>query len=121
MRDHSFMSLIKEMTPMQRSVCNRLEESNADLIWYGGKVDTWPLRVSVKNREDQSLFAINTRQKKKYLRLEFRSIDYDGEFASPTQHLNFDRYFDFVDEEDVEEDISVASKIISTIKMNYKT
>ena len=103
------------MNDNQRTALKMLESMHPDLSWHGGKVDTRPLRVSIKNKSDQSMAAINTRELKAFLRLEFRSRDYDGPKASPTKHRDFDRKYDLIDPDDVSE----ASKIISAIKKNY--
>ena len=115
MKTNSFITILKEMNNSQRTALEELESMHSDLVWHGGKVDTSPLRVSIKNTSNQSMAAINTRERKAFLRLEFRSRDYDGPKASPTRNRYFDRKYDLVDPDDTLD----ASGIISAIKQNY--
>ena len=103
------------MNDSQRKALEALESMHSDLVWHGGKVDTSPLRVSIKNISGKNMAAINTRERKAFLRLEYRSRDYDGPKASPTRHRIFDRKYDLVDLDDTLD----ASGIISAIKQNY--
>lgn len=115
MKTDSFITILKEMDQNQKKVLEELENLHSDLVWHGGKVDTSPLRVSIKNMSDQSMAAINTRKRKAFLRLEFRKKDYNGPGASPTNHKDFNRKYDLVDPDDIYE----ASKILKNIKQNY--
>jgi hypothetical protein len=116
MKTNSFIAILKEMNNSQRTTLEELESMHSDLVWHGGKIDTRPLRVSIKSISDQSMAAINTRERKAFFRLEFRSRDYDGPKASPTGHIGFDRKYDIVESDDTLD----ASGIISAIKQNYE-
>ena len=115
MQTLQFKSLFEAMNPTQQSVLEELEKVHSELMWDGGKVDTRPLRVSIKNMNGKSMAAINTREKGAFLRLEFRSIDYNGYHGFPTQHRNFDKAYDLFGYSNV----AIASEIISVIKQKY--
>lgn len=115
MKTPEFETLLKAMNSRQRSALEELEQSHSDIIWDGGQVATRPLRVSVKNNNERSMAAINTREKDAFLRLEFRSRDYKGPHGTFTRHRNFDKAYDLF----TYSDINIASDIIRIIKQNY--
>jgi len=115
MRIESFEIILKSMTAAQREALVELEMQHPDLVWTGGKNSARPLRVSVKSQNGRSIAAFNTRVRRSFLRLEFRSRDYDGAEALRTGHRDFDRAYDLVSAEST----TVATRIISVIKNNY--
>ena len=115
MQTSQFKALLEAMNPAQQSVLKELEKVHSELMWDGGKVDTRPLRVSIKNTDGKSMAAINTREKDAFLRLEFRSRDYNGHHGFPTQHRNFDKAYDLF----AHSNVAIASEIISVIKQKY--
>ena len=115
MQTSRFKAVLEAMNPTQQSALEELEKVHSELMWDGGKVDTRPLRVSIKNMDGKSMAAINTREKDTFLRLEFRSIDYNGYHGFPTQHRNFDKAYDLFGYSNV----AIASEIISVIKQKY--
>ncbi len=115
MKTTAFEYLLKEMTPTQQAALEELERNHSELLWDGGKVETKPLRVSIKNVNGKSMGAVNTREKDSFLRLEFRGRDYAGPRIITTGHKNFDKAFDLINYSDVIE----ASNIIASIKQRY--
>lgn len=115
MKTNKFTALIDAMSSMQKEALIKLEEDHPDLIWDGGKINTRPLRVSIKNSSGRNISAINTREKDAFLRLEFRSKDYNGTHSFFTQHKNFDKAYDIVRLSD----INIASEILNSVKTNY--
>lgn len=114
MRTPAFDALLNEMEQTQKHALEQLASNHQDLLWDGGKINTWPLRVSIK-KNNRSIAAINTRRKEAYLRIEFRGKDYNGIHCKPTKHKAFDKCYDLVNNSSID----VASEIISEIKEHY--
>jgi hypothetical protein len=114
MKDKKFDLIFELLNGSQKEVVKYIKNEHPDVEFRGGSPDTHPLRIPLF-AGGNSFCVINTRKREALLRLEFRSRDYNGPFASPTRHKNFDRKFDIVHESDKEK----ASKIISKIKSNY--
>ena len=51
MQTSRFKAVLEAMNPTQQSALEELEKGHSELMWDGGKVDTRPLRVSIKNIE----------------------------------------------------------------------
>ena len=115
MKTPAFENLLNRMNPTQQSALEELAKMHPDLTWDGGKPDTRPLRVSIKNAHGRNIAAINTREKDSFLRLEFRSADYSGPNSFGTNHRNFNRAFDLI----TASSISKAADIVSVVKQNY--
>lgn len=114
MENKNFELIYGCLSGSQKAVVSYLKKEHPDIQFKGGSPDTYPLRIPLFVNE-RSISVLNTRKREAILRLEFRSKDYNGTFASPTHHKNFDRKFDIVQQSDAEK----ASKIISEIKPNY--
>ena len=67
MRTPAFDALLNEMEQTQKHALEQFASNHQDLLWDGGKINTWPLRVSIK-KNNRSIAAINTRRKEAYLR-----------------------------------------------------
>lgn len=112
MRTGRFDQVTTVMEPMQRETVRKLAEMHSDLKWHAGSMRE--KRVSVW-KNGNSIAAINVRSEKYFLKMEFREKDYSGERTIPTKHRNFDRAFNF----SREEDLYLASDILSEIEQRY--
>ena len=94
-----------------KTALEELESKHSDLNWYGGSLDSRPLRVGIK-QNGKNIAAINTRSKDMFLKLEFSRSDYSGSLGEATKHKTFNWCYPLVRNSDVE----VASVIINEIK-----